>query len=193
MIAPLEPALPEHLRSRRLESPLGDLLAVASSAGLALLEFHDRRALPTELKRLRSSEPGMADPRRAEQHLDAAATQMDEYFRGARPSFDLPLDLDGTPFERRVWELLLAIPCGRTRSYADLAAELGKLNGQRAVGRANGANRIAIVVPCHRVICSDGTLGGYGGKLWRKEWLLEHEAKMSGRAARAKQGELEFA
>jgi AraC family transcriptional regulator of adaptative response/methylated-DNA-[protein]-cysteine methyltransferase len=110
-------------------------------------------------------------------HLDAIADELARYFDGTLARFTVPLVLPGTPFQIEVWRHLQAIPCGKTSTYAALADELGRPGAQRAVGRANGDNRIAIVIPCHRVVRSDGTLCGYGGGLWRKKWLLEHERK----------------
>ncbi|MGM0784185.1 methylated-DNA--[protein]-cysteine S-methyltransferase [Billgrantia gudaonensis] len=105
-----------------------------------------------------------------------ARQQLEEYFSGARQAFDLPLAPRGTDFQRRVWDALATIPFGETRSYAEIAEQLRCKGGQRAVGAANGKNPIAIVVPCHRVIGSDGRLTGYAGGIGRKQWLLAHEA-----------------
>jgi len=107
--------------------------------------------------------------------IQQARRQLEKYFAGRLRQFDLPLDLHGTPFQQRVWEALLAIPYGETRSYSRLAGEIGAPGTARAVGAANHANPIAIVVPCHRVIAADGSLGGYGGGLHRKKFLLELE------------------
>ena len=107
--------------------------------------------------------------------LPAAASQLDEYFAGRRREFDLPLRLEGTPFQRRVWEMLTKIPYGTTWSYGQLAHLIENPKASRAVGLANGRNPIAILVPCHRVIGADGSLTGYGGGLARKRWLLTHE------------------
>jgi methylated-DNA-[protein]-cysteine S-methyltransferase len=107
--------------------------------------------------------------------LAEAARQLAEYFAGDRRSFDLPLALDGTPFQQAVWAELCRIPFGEAISYAELARRVGRPGASRAVGSANGRNRHALVVPCHRVIAADGTLGGYGGGPDRKEWLLRHE------------------
>ncbi|GJQ29355.1 MAG: hypothetical protein HBSAPP03_12390 [Phycisphaerae bacterium] len=115
-----------------------------------------------------------ADPNAADL-VHAARDQLAEYFSGTRRAFDIPLDPAGTAFQRRVWDALQAIPAGETRSYADVAREIGSPSAVRAVGAANGANPIAIVIPCHRVIASDGSLHGYGGGLERKRWLLGFE------------------
>ena len=112
--------------------------------------------------------------------IDAVRAQLDAYFAGALREFSFPLDTPGTEFQRRVWQALLEIPFGETRSYGQLAASLGMPGGARAVGMANGANRIAIVIPCHRVIESTGALRGYGGGLDRKKFLLDLERGTSG-------------
>jgi AraC family transcriptional regulator of adaptative response/methylated-DNA-[protein]-cysteine methyltransferase len=161
------------LTARWLETPLGPMLAVASDAGLVLLEFVDRRALETELRELRRLFDTAIVPGESEV-LDRTISQVGEYFAGTRRNFDLPLDPRGSAFELRVWRELQTIPYGQTRSYAEIAAAIGAPS-PRAIGRANGRNRIAIVVPCHRVIRADGALCGYGGGVWRKAWLLSHE------------------
>lgn len=121
-----------------------------------------------------AGDPGCADAKLALE----AARQLAEYGAGARTAFDLPLAPEGTPFQRRVWELLLRIPFGSTTTYGALARELGDAKALRAVGRANGANTLAIVVPCHRVVGADGSLTGYAGGLPRKRALLEHEGAL---------------
>lgn len=103
--------------------------------------------------------------------------QLDEYFAGKRKTFDLPLSQDGTEFRQKVWNQLIGIPYGRTISYLELSKQIGNTKAIRAVGTSNSSNKICIVVPCHRVIGSNGDLIGYGGELWRKQWLLEHEGK----------------
>lgn len=165
------------LLSYEITTPLGPLQAVASDAGLTLLEFTDRRALPTE-RRDAELQFNCAIVPGTNPHLEQTRSELDEYFAGTRREFTIPLDLRGTPFQRRVWNLLLAIPCGATRTYGDLARELGDAGATRAVGAANGRNRVSIIVPCHRVIAADGTLWGYGGGLERKRWLLEHEGAL---------------
>lgn len=109
--------------------------------------------------------------------LEQCKSQLDEYFAGARKFFDLPLLLEGTTFQKRVWEELAKIPYGKTLSYSDIANIMGNPGAVRAVGGANHSNPVSIIIPCHRVIGKDGSLTGYGGGLWRKQWLLEHEIK----------------
>jgi AraC family transcriptional regulator of adaptative response/methylated-DNA-[protein]-cysteine methyltransferase len=168
------------LLARRLDTPLGQMLALADSRGLRLLEFVDRRGLEREIARLGrllrcAVVPGANDG------LSALATQLRAYFAGERLTFDLPLAPVGSPFQRKVWAALQRIPPGATRSYAEIAAEVGRAGASRAVGRANGSNILAIVIPCHRVIAADGSLSGYGGGRWRKRRLLEHEKAVGGK------------
>ncbi len=159
---------------RRFDSPLGPMVAVADEEGLCLMEFGDRRMLETELSDLQHRLDAVLLPG-ANRFTDEAVRQMTEYFDGGRTSFDVPLQTPGTPFQRRVWDELKKIPYGEVRSYRDIAERIDKEKAARAVGTANGMNRIAIMIPCHRVIGADGALTGYGGGLWRKEWLLNHE------------------
>jgi methylated-DNA-[protein]-cysteine S-methyltransferase len=107
--------------------------------------------------------------------VDEAVRQVAEYFAGSRREFDVPFALSGTDFQRRVWQQLLTVPYGQTATYQEVATALGNPKAVRAVGAANGRNPISIIVPCHRIVGSDGRLVGYGGDLWRKEWLLSHE------------------
>lgn len=117
--------------------------------------------------------------------LQTAATQLQEYFAGTRTEFSFPFGQQGTPFQQRVWAGLLDIPFGKTISYKTMAIRLGDEKCIRAAGTANGKNQLAIVVPCHRVVGTNGALVGYAGELWRKQWLLEHEAKHSGLATQS--------
>lgn len=160
-----------------LDTPLGPMLAGACEEGVCLLEFVDRRAIEAQVaalrKRLGSSRP--MTPAASHPHLEHLERELGEYFAGTRTVFTVPLHAPGTPFQAQVWEALRRIPCGQTRSYADLAASIGRPTATRAVARANGDNRLAILIPCHRVIAADGGLSGYGGQPWRKQWLLEHE------------------
>ena len=166
------------LLSQEFESPVGPLRAVVVEDGgreaLCMLEFGNPERLSREageLERHLGCEVGVA---RAGLH-DEVERQLAGYFAGELREFTLPLETPGTEFQRRVWGALVKIPFGETCSYGDLAERIGSVGGQRAVGAANGANRVAIVVPCHRVIESGGGLRGYGGGLERKRWLLEHE------------------
>lgn len=168
------------LHRRTFDTPVGPMLALASESALVALEF-------ARLERHARLEARMAKwfpPQKIEdgtnRALDATAAWLDAYFSGvSADSHALPIAMHGTAFERSVWERLLMIPPGGTRSYGDIAKDLGLRNAARAVGLANGANPIAIVVPCHRVIGSTGTLTGYGGGLDRKQWLLTHERRWS--------------
>ena len=164
------------LYARWIETPLGPMLALADDRGLVLLEFVDRRGLERELQTLqhklkRTILPG------AHRYLDQIAAELKGYFDGRSLDFRTPVAAGGSPFQHAVWKALLAIPPGATRSYAEIAAAVGKPAAVRAVGRANGDNPLCLIVPCHRVIGADGTLTGYGGGLWRKQWLLDHERK----------------
>jgi AraC family transcriptional regulator of adaptative response/methylated-DNA-[protein]-cysteine methyltransferase len=165
-----------HVVVTAIDTPLGPAIAGATDEGLCLLEFADRRMLETQLERLkhllgRPLVPG------DHPHLRHTREQLARYFSGTLRTFTVPVVLRGTPFEERVWRQLVQIPYGTTCSYADLARQIEADGAQRAVGRANGMNRIAIIVPCHRVVNSDGKLGGYGGGVWRKHWLLALEKR----------------
>lgn len=160
--------------SRSLHTPLGPMVAGATEEGVCFLEFADRRSFDRQLatvrRRLRCSVvPG------TNEHLDLLGVELDRYFAGELTGFTVPLVVSGTPFQERVWRRLAEIPYGGTISYGELAEQIGCPGGQRAVGRANGDNRIAIVLPCHRVVQKDGRLRGYGGGLWRKQFLLDLE------------------
>jgi AraC family transcriptional regulator, regulatory protein of adaptative response / methylated-DNA-[protein]-cysteine methyltransferase len=158
----------------RLETPLGTMVACATAEGVCLLEFTDRRMLETEFKAL-AKHYNATILQGDNPHFETLKKQLDEYFAGVRKEFTVPLVMPGTAFQQAVWQELLSIPYGSTRSYAEQAAALQKPEAVRAVANANGMNRIAVIVPCHRVIGSDGNLTGYGGGLWRKKWLLDME------------------
>lgn len=169
-----------HLRFvqyRRLETPLGPMLAAADDTGLVLLEFSDRRMLETELNDIEHRLAAQLLPGDHE-HLRTVERELTEYFAGQRQSFEVPLHLVGTEFQKSVWRVLLDIPYGETRSYRAQAQALGRPTAVRAVASANGYNHIAIVIPCHRVIGSNGHLTGYGGGLARKRWLLQLEGAL---------------
>ena len=157
-----------------IESPVGPLIAAATSEGICLLEFTDRRMLDHQVSRLRNYFKCTIIPGE-NKHIMQLKKELAEYFEGKRKTFSVKLVYPGSPFEQKVWDALLKIPFGSTASYEDVAKKIGSPKSSRAVGRANGCNRIAIVIPCHRVINKSGELGGYGGGLWRKKMLLELE------------------
>jgi AraC family transcriptional regulator, regulatory protein of adaptative response / methylated-DNA-[protein]-cysteine methyltransferase len=160
----------------RLSTPLGPMMVGASDKGVMLLEFTDRRMLETELQQLKKSLKATLLVAR-HPHIEQMHTELSEYFAGSRRAFSVQLDTPGSDFQQRVWTLLRDIPYGETRSYKQQAELLDSPLAIRAVARANGMNRIAIAIPCHRVIASDGSLQGYAGGLARKKWLLDHERK----------------
>lgn len=166
------------LVAKWLTTPIGAMLAVVNDDGVCLLEFVDRRAIETQIAVLRRRFETYVVPG---EHPMLARVEREakKYFEGKSAVIDVPLAVKGTEFQERVWEVLREIPPGETQSYAQVAKEMGRKSAVRAVARANGDNRLAIVIPCHRVIGSDGSLTGYGGGIWRKEWLLEHERKMA--------------
>lgn len=161
-----------------IDTPLGPMLAGATDQGICLLEFTDRRMLPTELETLRQRlrRPIIAG---SHPHLDRLRAELAEYFGGIRSTFDVPLIVSGSAFQERTWAELRSLAAGTTVSYEELAERVGRPGAQRAVGTANGANRIAVVIPCHRVVRKSGETGNYGGGRWRKAWLLAHEARVA--------------
>lgn len=162
-----------------METPLGPMVAGATGEGVCLLEFTDRRMLEAQLRTLqRRFKCAIVPGRNA--HLQQLQSELDQYFAGTLRAFTVPLVFPGTRFQRKVWEGLLAIPYGETRSYEEMAATAGSPGASRAAGTANGMNRIAILIPCHRVVNKDGKLGGYGGGLWRKQKLLDLERGLGG-------------
>jgi AraC family transcriptional regulator of adaptative response/methylated-DNA-[protein]-cysteine methyltransferase len=169
------------IRTIKIETPLGQMIAGATEEGICLLEFSDRRMLKTEYnelsRRLKTTlEEG------DNKHFKKLKKQLNEYFMGKRKKFTIPLVTPGTEFQQAVWKELQNIPFGSTRSYLEQAIALNSPDSVRAVANANGMNRISIIIPCHRVIGSDGRLTGYGGGLKRKKWLLNHERRYSGKA-----------
>jgi len=164
------------LFAERIDSPLGSMIAVADDHGLRLLEFIDRRATERELSILRKRLQTNVVPGK-HRYLDSVGSQLKDYFAGKKLEFEVPLAPVGSAFQLSAWKILQSIPIGETRSYSWMAKRLGDENARRAVGRANGTNMICIIIACHRVIRADGTLCGYGGGLWRKKWLLDHEQR----------------
>ena len=152
-----------------IDTPLGNILIIGSESAISCVEFIGSTPVvssenPTEI-------------------VQQCASELTEYFAGTRTEFTCPLRQEGTEFQQKVWQQLLSIGYGNTMSYLDLALLLDDKNLVRAVGTANGKNQIAILVPCHRVIGSNGSLVGYAGELWRKHWLLDHEKSTSGSAS----------
>jgi methylated-DNA-[protein]-cysteine S-methyltransferase len=146
-------------------SPIGVVEIVATIEGILSILFTDR------------DKPLYARESTTPKVLEDAYRELDEYFRGERQTFTFPCIVDGTPFQQKVWETLIGIPFGGTASYKDIAVSMGNDKAIRAVGSANGKNKLSIVIPCHRIIGSNGKLTGYAGGLWRKEWLLQHEKR----------------
>ncbi len=166
------------LHSAWLDTACGSMLAVADETALFLLEFSNRRGLPYELERLQKMtqleiSSGKTAP------IDSIEQELQLYFQGHLTVFQTPIKILGTPFQQQVWAALQKIPYGKTCSYAELAQSIQKPSAFRAVANANGANQLAILIPCHRVICSNGTLGGYGGGLHNKQHLLSLEKTLS--------------
>lgn len=162
-----------------LDTKLGPMIAIASETALYLLEFVDRRGLEREVEHLRKKTksaiiPGNTPP------LLSIQRELNAYFNGQSKVFNTPICLLGSPFQMQVWDALQKIPYGEKRSYADIALSIGRPTAFRAVAQANGANQLAIIIPCHRVINNNGNLGGYGGGITRKQWLINHEKQEEG-------------
>ena len=162
----------------RISTPLGSMIMGVSDHGLCLLEFAERRMLDAQLKRLRQRMGRVFLPG---DHplMQQVKIELNGYFDNNLQNFTVPVQAPGTGFQESVWRALREIPYGEMRSYADIASTIGQPSAMRAVGRANGDNRIAIIIPCHRVVGSGGDLTGYGGGLWRKEYLLKLEQAQS--------------
>jgi methylated-DNA-[protein]-cysteine S-methyltransferase len=176
-----------HLVRTSISTPIGDMLALAGDEGLCALEFIEVKKRQTAASKERLSRLQARLRRWFPPHdivdedspvFARTRTWLSKYFAGEAAAIgDLPIDMHGAPFEKRVWQALLEIRAGETMSYGGIAKKLGSAGASRAVGAANGANPIAIIVPCHRVIGSSGSLTGYGGGLDRKTWLLNHEKR----------------
>jgi methylated-DNA-[protein]-cysteine S-methyltransferase len=156
----------EILYGDSIETPLGPLHILATEHGISHVQFSGSALQPENI--------------RMNAAIEQCIHELREYFASRRTEFSIPLAPTGTPFEEQVWKMLMEVPYGSTCSYFDIAHRMNNPKAIRAVGRANGANPVAIVIPCHRVVGADGSLTGYSGELWRKRWLLDHEARVSG-------------
>ncbi len=162
----------------KIPTPFGTMIAGATITGICMLEFMDRKMLETQLDRLKkyySADLAKGDS----QFFIQLNIELQEYFSGSRKTFDVPLDIKGTKFQEAVWDALLAIPYGKTISYQDQAIAINNPKAVRAVAKANGDNRIGIIIPCHRVIGKNGKMTGYVGGIWRKEYLLDLETSVN--------------
>jgi AraC family transcriptional regulator of adaptative response/methylated-DNA-[protein]-cysteine methyltransferase len=164
----------EIIYRKTIQTPLGEMFACAVEEGICLLEFTDRKNIELQLKSL-SKALNAEFVEKDHKHFQQLEEELIEYFEGKREQFKTPLFITGTEFQKKVWQLLIEIPMGITRTYKQQSEFLGNLKAIRAVGTANGMNKIAILIPCHRVIGSNGELVGYAGGIWRKQKLLELE------------------
>ncbi len=176
--SPSESSYKNIVSAERIVTPLGPMLAAATDKGICLLEFVDRRMLQNQILSLERRLKAKVIPGKSP-YFKELDKQMKEYFEGNRKDFDIPLDPSGTEFQNKVWKELMNIPYGKTVSYQTQANNIKMPKAVRAVANANGMNKISIIIPCHRVIGSDGTLTGYGGGLYRKKFLLDLEQKTS--------------
>lgn len=173
-VSPKQGKTQDIINLKRIETPLGTMIACATEQGICLLEFSDRKMLETELKKI-AKKLNAVILQGENPFFGVLEQQINEYFNKKRCEFSVPLHLIGSDFQKQVWQILQKIPYGETRSYKAQAILLGKPESVRAVANANGMNSISILIPCHRVIGSDGQLTGYGGGLWRKKYLLDLE------------------
>ncbi|WP_336960092.1 methylated-DNA--[protein]-cysteine S-methyltransferase [Chryseobacterium contaminans] len=164
----------EIIHQKTIQTPLGEMIACATDLGICLLEFTDRKNIEKQLKAL-SKQLKAEIAEKEHIHFQQLEKELKEYFEGSRSKFNVPLLTTGTEFQEKVWQLLRDIPMGEIRTYKQQSELLGNPKAIRAVGTANGINKIAILIPCHRVIGSNGELVGYAGGIWRKQKLLELE------------------
>ncbi len=165
----------EIISLRRIRTPIGEMLAASTSKGICMLEYDNQKRIDQHFKNF-SVNYTIEESSSNHQHLNQLEAELQSYFEKSLTVFTVPLDLIGTEFQQKVWSALLEIPFGTTRTYLEQSKVVGDLNAIRAVASANGQNRISIVIPCHRVIGSNGSLTGYAGKLWRKKYLLDLES-----------------
>lgn len=162
----------------RLKSPFGNLLAGATNKGICLLEFTDTNRIEMQITRLQKGYQATIE-KGTSLFISQLNQELKDYFSGALKDFNIPLDTIGTPFQKQVWNALLTIPYGETRSYQEQAITINKPKAVRAVANANRNNKISILIPCHRVIGKNGSMTGYGGGIWRKKYLLDLEAGLT--------------
>lgn len=165
------------LFSKIVSMPVGSMIALASDKKLLRLQFVDEGSLEQELHLLEKQLQATIIPQK-NTIIDLVETELQQYFMGKRKEFTVPIETQGSLFQKLVWNELQNIPFAATKSYSEVAAAIGKPGSHRAIGRANGANRFVIIIPCHRVVYIDRTLGGYNGGIARKQWLLHHEKKI---------------
>ncbi len=161
----------------QLDSPIGKLSIASSEKGICMLEFENEKRINKHLKDILKVYPTIVE--KPNKHIQLLEKQLNQYFNKSLSNFNIPIDLIGTDFQIKVWKELSNINYGKTRSYKEQAIALGDLKAIRAVANANGQNKIAIIIPCHRVVGSDGNLTGFGGGLWRKQFLLELESNQA--------------
>ncbi|MDP3559668.1 MAG: methylated-DNA--[protein]-cysteine S-methyltransferase [Legionellaceae bacterium] len=166
------------LTASYLDTPLGTMIAIANEANLYLLEFIERQNLEGSIERLRKKTKSAILPGSTPALL-SIQNEIHDYFKGTLTNFKTPVSFWGTPFQIQVWEALKQIPYGETRSYSEVSQSIKKPSAFRALANANGANQLAIIVPCHRVIHNNGNLGGYAGGFSRKQWLIGHEVSIT--------------
>jgi AraC family transcriptional regulator, regulatory protein of adaptative response / methylated-DNA-[protein]-cysteine methyltransferase len=157
-----------------ISTPIGEMLVLETQKGICLLEFEDREGLEGEVQALLQKANGRIIEG-GRNFYSLLSEELEAYFRDPSLPFSVTLDLLGSDFQKKVWKTLIGIPVGQTRTYSQVAETIGRSTAARAVGHANARNPIAIVIPCHRLIGANGSLTGYGGGIWRKEWLLKHE------------------
>lgn len=161
------------------KSPIGEIIIVATDEGISFSWFVDEGKRELIIKKL-EKESGNWLIEGTNDIIVKCKNQLKEYFEGKRQEFDLPFDINGSNFQLTIWNLLKKIPYGKTKTYKDLAKEYGDVKAIRAIANANGDNPIGIIIPCHRVVGIDGSMTGYAGGIWRKEWLILHEQKYTG-------------
>jgi len=167
----------KELKQSIIETPLGEMLAIGDEEALYLLEFADCKKTAKKIDHLLVKLQANIVSGTAES-LDLIETELKSYFKGSLKEFKTPIKLVGSSFQNKVWNSLMQIPFGTTRSYRDIACTTGNIQAFRAAANANGANKLAIIIPCHRVINSNGQLGGYAGGIFRKKYLLQHESEL---------------